>query len=223
MLLRLTIYLLYTVCLLGIEWASAIVGQRCKRASWQDAYKWLVILCWVTAIVETFDNCFILLRIKHHIIYNIWAYFETGGIICIQLRLLMSRWAKRLLKAMLTILTLGTIVNYIWGPPINDLNVPFELFTLFIQLITTCAALIDLLGGNTSDKPLSDQPAFWLSSGMLFYCSVFILIYIAGIYFKSPGPIGWFFMACSTIANAFMYGGFIACFITLRRQDRKNN
>ena len=215
-------YLIYTLYLLGIEWAAAIVGQRCKRATWQDPYKWLIMLCWVTAIIETLDNCFILLRIKHHIIYNVWAYFETGGIICIQLRLLMYKWAKHLFRAMLIILTLGTMINYIWGPPMNDFNSPFQLFTLFIQLITTCAALIDLLG-STSDKPLSAQPAFWLNAGMLFYCSIFMLHYIAAIFFRSQGLIGWFFLACSTIGNTFMYGGFIACFRTLRGEDRRKN
>jgi hypothetical protein len=30
-------------------------------------------------------------------------------------------------------------------------------------------------------------------------------------------------MACSITANTFMYGGFIACFITLRREDRRKN
>jgi len=214
------IFMLYTVYALGTEWAAAIVGQRSKRAAWQDAYKWLVILCWVTVAVEMIDHCFLLLGVKHYIFYNIWGYFETGGIIFIQLRLLMNTWAKRLLTTMLILLTLGTIANYILGPPLNDLNPLFQLFTLFIQLITTCAALIDILV-STSDKPLSAQPAFWLGAGMLFYCSIFILIYITKIFFKPSGPIYWFFMVCSIIANTFMYGGFIACFITLRRQDRK--
>jgi len=207
---------------LGIEWAAAIVGQRSKRAAWQDAYKWLVILCWVTVAVEMTDHCFILLRIKHFVIYNIWGYFETGGIIFIQLRLLTYKWPKRLLIAMLVMLTAGTAINYIWGPPINDLNAQFQLFTMFIQLITTCAALIDVLG-STSDNPLSVQPAFWLNAGMLFYCSIFTLDYIAAIFFKYPSTMGWFFLACSIIANTFMYGGFIATFKTLRRQDRQKN
>jgi hypothetical protein len=207
--------------LVGLEWAAAIVGQRCKRTTWQDAYKWLVILCWVTVVVETTGNTLTLLRIKHNIFYNVWGYLETGGIIFIQLRLLMHTWAKRLLIAMLIVLTAGTGINYIWGPSIYELNLPFQLFTLFIQLIATCAALIDFLGGNTSDKPLSAQPAFWLNAGMLFYCSVFILVYIAGIFFTSSDrhQFGYYFLACIIIANIFMYGGFIACFITLKRQS----
>ncbi|MDO6430166.1 hypothetical protein Q4E93_06195 [Flavitalea sp. BT771] len=217
MVLRLVVYLTYTVYLLGIEWAAAIIGQRNRRAAWQDAYKWLVVLCWATVVVETSDQFAIPLHIKAHSLYNIWAYCETGGIVYIQLRLLSRRWAKRLLTAMLIVLTLGSAANYIWGPPLNDLNPSFQLFTMFIQLITTCAALIDILV-NTSDTPLSAQPAFWLSAGMLFYCSIFTLIYIAEIFFRSAALVGWYFMACSTVANAFMYGGFIACFVTLKRQ-----
>ncbi|MDO6430167.1 hypothetical protein Q4E93_06200 [Flavitalea sp. BT771] len=218
MLLRVILYLVYTVYCLGFEWAAAIVGQRCKRAAWQDAYKWLVILCWVTVVVEMTDHCFILLRVQHHIFYNIWGYFETGGIIFIQRRLLKQQWTKHLLTAMLILLTIGTAANYVWGPPLNDLNPPFQLFTLFIQLIGTCAALIDILGDKTTAVPLSAQPAFWMNAGMLFYCSVFVLNYIFLLFFRSPGPIGWFFLVCSLIANTFMYGGFIACFLTLKKQ-----
>jgi hypothetical protein len=221
--LRLVMFLIYTVYLLGIEWGAAIVGQRCKRSTWQDAYKWLVILCWVTAVEETTSTCLMFLRVDHDIILNVWAYFETGGIIFIQLQLLTNRWAKRLLITLLFVLTAGTGINYIWGPPMNDFNPRFQLFTLFIQLITTCAALIDILGEKTSDKSLSAQPVFWLDVGMLFFCSIFMLIYIIGMFSKIPGSFGWFILACSTVANTFMYGGFIATFKTLRRQDRQKN
>jgi hypothetical protein len=174
----------------------------------------------VTAIFETAcDGCHFL-GIRYTSAYNVWAYFETGGIICIQLRLLTHRWAKRLLTAMFIILTVGAAINYVWGPPLAGSNMPFLLFTIFIQMIATSVALIDVLG-NTSDKPLSAQPAFWLNAGMLFYGSVFILIYIAQLFSRSFKHFGWYFIACSMIANTFMYGGFIACFITLRRQDRK--
>jgi hypothetical protein len=217
MALPITVFLLYLLYVVAIEWTAAIVGQRCKRAVWQDAYKWLVVFCWVTAIFETTcDGCY-MLGIGYNGAYNVWAYFETGGIIYIQLRLLMHRWAKRLLTVMFIMLTAGAAINYIWGPPLAESNIPLLLFTLFIQMIAACAALIDILV-SASDKSLSAQPAFWLNAGMVFYGSIFILTYVAQLFSRSIKDFGWYFIACSLVANTCMYGGFIAAFITLKKQ-----
>lgn len=211
----------YMLYLLIIEWGSAITGQRAKKATWLPAYKWLVILCWATALMETSIPFLEVLKLPWRGVYSVWAYIETGWIICIQRSLVVHRWAKRSCLIVLIVLTVVSAVTYIWGPPVNALNVPFQLFTLFIQLIATCVALADILG-NVSDRTLSSQPAFWLAAGMLFYSSIFAIVHIVELYFDAT-IVTFFYAAFSTVANTCMYGGFIACFITLRRADRQKS
>ena len=125
---------------------------------------------------------------------------------------------KRLLVWLLLVLTVGTAVCYKLIPDFVNTNFSVMLFALFVQLIGTCVALADVLL-STSDKPLSDRPAFWLAAGMLFYCCIFITGHIMAVFLgQYVGPYYSFFVI---VANILMYGGFIACFATLRRQDRK--
>jgi hypothetical protein len=216
------IWLVYNLYLLGIEWAAAIIGQRTIRKSWPQAYKWLVILCWATVAMETVDFPLMIMDVSVFAVYNIWAYLETGAIIYIQSREATYRWAKRLLMAILIVLTAGSAVNYIWGPWASSLsayNPKFQLFTLFIQVIAACVALIDILS-DTSDKPLSVRPAFWLTAGVLFSGILFTVIFIVYLFFQ--GESKRMMYTCYSIAgNTFMYGGFIACFLVLRKKDTK--
>jgi len=212
------IFLIYCVGLTGLEWAAAIIGSRYRRRSWAPAYQLLVVLSWVTVVVEMIGFSLFILHIPSYWMYNVWAIVETGTIFYIQFLTAVNGWAKRALMGLLLILPVGSVICYIVWPVYVKENMPLMLFTLFVQLIGTCAVLIDILQ-NMSDKLLSEQPAFWLNTGILFYVCIFTLDHILGIY--SAESASRYFVFFSLAANTFMYGGFIACFRTLRRQDRK--
>jgi hypothetical protein len=215
---RTIIFLVYLIGLTGLEWGAAFSGSRFMRKHWMLAYKLLVALSWMTVVVEMTGFLLLVRHLPNHGMYNVWSIVETGILFYIQYLTAVSRWAKRVLVISLAILLVGGAIFYIKWPKVIDTSLQLELFTLFVQLVATCAALIDILQ-NMSDKLLSAQPAFWLNIGMLFYICIFILIHILGIYSKASASQVFYFF--SLAANFFMYSGFIACFRTLRRQDSK--
>jgi hypothetical protein len=217
MIWRLIIFIIYNLYILGIEWGAAIVGQRYKRPAWPRSYKWLVVLCWVTGVVETASLGALLMRVQFSVVHNIWGYVETGTIVFIQLRELTHAVTRRLQWIILVVLTVGTGIYFIRGPLLSGMNLSFLLFTLFIQLIAACIVIIDILI-STSDRPPFVQPAFWLAIGMLFFSAIFSVIYIMEKFIIGEVRVVPYFLAFSTVANTFMYGGIIACFITLRRE-----
>jgi hypothetical protein len=76
---------------------------------------------------------------------------------------------------------------------------------------------------DTSNKPLSARPVFWMAIGMLSASSLFTVI-ISMIQALAKTKFIWaLFIPFSYAANTCMYGGFIAAFTTLRREDRRKN
>ncbi|MDO6430165.1 hypothetical protein Q4E93_06190 [Flavitalea sp. BT771] len=101
-------------------------------------------------------------------------------------------------------------------------KIMFVTYLLYGMGFEWVAALADVLLNN-SDKSLSARPDFWLASGMLFYSSIFVLHYIPQLSSQHPEGIPRYFLVCSSVANTFMDGGFIACFKALRREDGQKN
>lgn len=206
-------YMFYT---LGIEWAAAIIGWRYMRKSWAPAYKWLVALAWVTCAVEMVTTVCMFCHINYDPLYNVFALVETGALLYIQFLLATRRTAARLLMALLGLLVVGTATCFIVWPTVDSLHLRYIVFNMFVQLVGVCVALIDILQVST-EKLLSRQPAFWLNIGLLFYCSIFIIIHIVGIW--SVREAGDNFIWFSLVGNTFMYFGYIACFRTLRKEE----
>ena len=214
-------YFFSTYSLNALECVAAIMGYRWMRKDWAPAHKLLVALSCVTVGVELSVDCCIFLHINFERIYNVWSFVETGTILFIQFLAVKHAWLRRLLILLLVVLAAGTVVCYRFVPVFEQLNFPVMLFSLFVQLIGSCVALIDVLLG-TSDRPLSAQPDFWLATGMLFYCCIFIAGHILKVYTTGIAA-GRFYSFFIIVANIFMYGGFIACFKALRREDGRKN
>lgn len=205
------VYYLYSH---GIEWAAAIVGWRSVRRTWHPGYKWLLALATVTVVIETSAFIANVFRFSFDPIYNFWALVETGTLLYIQYLLAIRRTAARWLMTLLVVLVAGTVVCFIIWPIFNQAHLKYLTFNMFVQLIGICVALIDIVQGST-DQLLSRQPAFWLNVGLLFYCSIFIIAHILGLWYLWEAAK--YFIFFSLVANTFMYFGFIACFRTLRK------
>ena len=90
--------------------------------------------------------------------------------------------------------------------------------------MAACACLIDMLQDKEMlDRPLTTRPLFWVAVGMLGSCSFFMVILSLEQLFVKTVFRYDFYMPFSYVANTFMYGGFIACFRTLRGEDRRKN
>lgn len=206
-------FLIYCYYLLALYFTCALTGCFLVRRNWALSYKLLVALSCVTAVEETLATYSFFRHINYVGVYNAWAYVEAGTIIYIQLREVTHTWAKRLLILMLMLLSVATIALYLLMPAHPRLNGHFLLFFLFLQLIATCVALVDILQ-STSDTRLSARPAAWLATGMLFYSSIFLVLHIWGFFL--PREAVRYYYIFSYAANTCMYSGFIAAFITLR-------
>ncbi|HVW60894.1 MAG TPA: hypothetical protein VHC48_12680 [Puia sp.] len=208
-------YLIYYGALLL---TCAITGCRLIRRHWAFWARLLVILSCVTFLVEALIVFLDSRYIYRGTIYTFWLFLETACLLFILSHGTALPWGKRLFKVLLVALPPGAALCFILLPFVGGINIYAMLLYLFLELAAACTVLIDILT-DVSDKPMHSKPMFWLAAGMLFYCSIFIVIYSLGRFIRIlyyP-----YYIPFSIAANTFMYGGFIACFVTLRRMDRK--
>jgi hypothetical protein len=171
----------------------------------------------VTLAVESLTFVLSRMYVDYLLWYNLWALLETGALLYILSGRITLSSGRRLHRILLIALLPGTVLCYIWYPFFHKFNGCAVLFFLFLELIAACTALVDILK-KMYDRPMYKEPMFWLATGMLFYCSLFIVVFSLGQFFNRLSYPVYLPFACS--ANTFMYGGFIACFIALRREDR---
>ena len=215
-----SILLFFNYYLLGIEAASAVVGLILVRKSWPSWYRLLVILCCATIVSEVYSYYRFLHHIHSRAHYNTWAPLETFLVVYILFRETTLRWSRRLSMSLLILLPVTLVIAFMLPPGFAQPNMYADTAELLIMLVAACAVLIDVLH-DMSGASLYANPAFWLALGILVSSSLFTLTIVIRsfvsrevfIYLNSP---------FSVIANTFMYGGFIVCFWTLRKEDKRN-
>ena len=205
-LLNIYYYLLLLTC--------ALTGSLLVRRNWALRFKLLMALSWATILAETLAGICFVRHINHLSWYAPWEFLETLTLLYILSREAILPWVKRLHIVLMTVLPLGAVLYYVLTPAF----VYMMLFYLFLELLAAGAVLIDILT-DVSDVPMHSRPMFWLAAGMLFYCSLYIVIFSLGQLLNTLPHDD--FMPFGCLANTFMYGGFIACFVTMRRLDRK--
>jgi hypothetical protein len=213
------LYIAYAVYLLGLELGCGLTGFFLMRRSWKPWYRLLVVLCCVTFPVEVTGTWFQSHAIPNFGLYNIWGPLEAFTVIYILSREAVYAWTKRMTRILLIALPAGVLACFILGPGMLRGNKIADLVELFTELLAACAILVDMLQ-DVSDRLLFTRPMFWMAVGILSYCCIFTVIAsVEGLGVR--GGIGFeYFMIFSVAANTFMYGGIIACFVMLRREDR---
>jgi hypothetical protein len=212
-------FLIYSLYCQGFILAGAVTGCCLMRRNWQFRYKLLVILCCVTFAVELLALYFMMHGLKQSYIYNAWLPVETFTVTFVLLDRAVHAWARRVRSILLVIFPVGVVVSYILNPAFSVMNIYLTQAGLFTQLIASCVSLADILQDKDSlNRPLSARPGFWVAIGMLSSGSLFtIMVSIIQLLIKTK--ILWeFYMPFSYAANTCMYGGFIAAFITIKKQ-----
>ncbi|HWK02063.1 MAG TPA: hypothetical protein VNS58_00430 [Puia sp.] len=194
-----------------------LIGCLLVRKSWPLEYKLLVVLTGLTSLVETIVFLNVARRIDSRWMYSFFAPVECGFILYILYSASVHPAIKRLNAILLGFLPISIGIAYYMHPVFTRFNESAGLFYDFLELIAACSFLTDVLL-NKSDTPLGRQPLFWMAAGILFYSSLFTLLDALRTYIPKI-PVQYLTMY-SVIANTFMYTGFIACFICLRRTDR---
>jgi hypothetical protein len=92
------------------------------------------------------------------------------------------------------------------------------VFTLFCELISACAFLIDgLLWGE--ELSIFRRPLSWMAFGTILYSCVFILMHAMWQYIL-VGTL-WHYELLVTISNTFQYGGVLMTFISLHKSRQQ--
>jgi len=212
--LFLKIYLLY----FGVLYLSCfLTGCLLVRKSWPLEYKLLVVLSGLTLLIEAIIAINMAHRLDTRWIYNFFSPVECGFILYILYRASMHPTIKRLNGLLLVLLPISIAISFYQHPGIFTFNESASLFYDFLELIASCSFLVGVLL-NKSDVSPGRLPLFWMACGMVFYCSIFTLQNAVADYIaRSSYP---YFVLYSYVANTFMYAGFIACFVCLRRINR---
>jgi hypothetical protein len=192
----------------------ALTGSLLVRRNWPRWAKLLVILPWVTQVAEILAWICLVNNVNkqfYHSWYTIWAFLEALTLLYILSRGAILPSVKRLHRLLMMLSPVGLILYFILWPTFAYIG----LFYLSLELVAAGAVLIDILV-DVSDTPMIKKPVFWLATGMLFFCSLYIVVLSLGRLLSTlPHDKYWPF---SCFANTFMYTGFIACFIVLSRR-----
>lgn len=207
----------YVFCCYDVLLLSCfLTGCLLMRKSWLFEYKLLVVLSGLTLVVEVaVQLSFFLKTSPLPWLYNYFIPLEAGCIVYILYRTSVHRALKRLQSGLLICLPIGIGVSCGLHPVFLKLNESIGLFCLFVELMSSCFFLIDALLDN-SNTPLTRRPLFWLTCGLIFYCSNFILMHALMSYLPLTKISPKYYVLNGIIANVFMYAGFIGCFISLR-------
>ena len=211
---------IYPIYLNALYLSCFLTGCLLVRKSWPLEYKLLIVLSGLTILVEMTIYINRVHGIDSRGIYNFFAPAECGFIIYILYRASAHPAIKRLNAVLLGFLPISIGIAYYMHPVFTRFNDSAGLFYDFLELIAACSFLIDFLL-NQSVISLGRQPFFWTASGLLFACSLFTLQDVLMNYI--PTIPNQYLTIYSTIANSFMYAGFIACFICLRSTDRQRS
>jgi hypothetical protein len=127
----------------------------------------------------------------------------------------MDHGVKRLNKILLLMFPAGVALSFMLHPVLFTTNDPVNLLCYLFEFIAACSILIDGLL-NKWNIPLTRQPLMWLAAGVLFFSCTYALLQIMLNYVLNN--IAEYFTLYAFIANTAEYGGFIGCFICLRRE-----
>lgn len=195
--------------------ACVLTGCLLVRKSWAPWYKLLVILSGATLLAETLSFVCSVKHINYLPWYTVWVFLEALTLLYILSREVMLRSVRRLYRILMILSPLGVVAYFVLSPAFAYVG----LYILFLELIAACAALIDILK-DVSERPMYGMPKFWLATGLLFFCSFYIVIFSIG---QLLNALSYICMPLMVATNTFMYAGYIACFKALRKEDRQKN
>jgi len=213
---KVMIALAFLIFYLGSEIASAVVGLRTVRKTWPSWYKLLVMMCCITVVIEILHIVLLVRGIHTNATYNTLLCIETFVLVYALYRETTLRLTRRLLLALLIVLPVGLGICFSFPPGFINTNNNADTVELIIELLAACAVLFDLLQ-DMSGASLFSSPRFWLAAGTLGSSCMFALMIASRKSMDGDPREGFYEIPFSCVANTFLYGGIITCFIKLKR------
>ena len=203
-------YCIYDILLVSCFLTGCIV----IRKNWPLENKLLLALTGLTILIEMIEQiCFFFLKMTFvEWLYNCFTPVECASLVYIFYRSSEYPAIKRLNAVLLLLLPVGAGFLYYLHPLFITINDHVVVFYLFVELISACSIIIDLLLGQ-SQSPLTRQPLFWLASGMLFFSGLYIVMVSIIFKLKMTNILFIYEILNQIIANSCMYAGFLIYFV----------
>jgi hypothetical protein len=200
-----------------LELAAFFVGCVLVRKSWPAIYRFLVVFKGMDIFIDiaTIAWSSIYHRSNHWIV-NLYVPVAHAALLYIFYNTAVHPLIKRLDLLLLAALPPLIVIAYWVSPVFYSLNSIADIACLFLVLLSSCGALVDLLL-DKRDLPLFQHPLFWLAGGMLLYCVCTILYFLTWEYSKKMILYRFFYIIYFT-GGWFFNLGIIGCIIFVYRQ-----
>ncbi len=199
------------------ELIAFIVGCVVLKKYWLREYKILVLLAGITFLVEISGH---VMWIKFHQnnnwLYNIFLPFQCFCFLFLFYKAAIYKSIKHINYALLIFLFAGTAISYCFHRNFIFLNSYASTLYLVLMLIASGCFYIDAILNELEIK-LVKQPPFWVATGMLFFTVIYILIFALWNELIKVPYYKLILFYSTIVANTFLYGGLIACFLCLRK------
>jgi len=199
------------------ELAAMASGLLLLRKNWPIPYKMLSALASLTFIVElTGHILWTQFHQNNNWLYNIFVPIQVFTFLWIIYASIQIQKIRKGIRWCFIVMVAGTGITYFWHDSFKMLNNHAITLYWILLIIACCSFYIDAIE-NTIQIPLLSQPVFWLSSGILFFCAIFVVR--TAIWNLMPQLYNFKQLSIysNIVANTFMYSGIIACFICLHK------
>ena len=155
-------------------------------------------------------------RLNNNWIYNLFLPLQCLCILYIFYKVSVNQTIKKMNLILMICMFTGTVITYFIHRSFIFLNSYASALYLILMLISAGCFYIDAIV-NDVETSLVKQPAFWLATGLLFFCVIYILIFALWAIIEKLPYYKRILFDSNIIANSFMYGGIIICFLCLRK------
>jgi hypothetical protein len=199
-----------------VELASAVIGIMLVKKHWPVYAKLLVILAGVTFIIEIssqllWENY----KYSCHWLYNLFLPFQCFVILFVHFKMLLYPKTRKAVFYLLCMLGVGTVFSYFFHQSFTIFNHYASTFQVVLMLIASGLFYLDI-SLNDNNTRLVNQPLFWLSTGILFFSSIFVIKLAIWDYIYTLPDFRVISNVTNIVGNTFFYGSLIIYFVCLR-------
>lgn len=199
------------------ELSAFVAGILLVKRDWPFIYKMLVALTALTFLVEI-SGYLIWTKLKqnNNWLYNLYLPVQCFCILYFFYKVSEYKLVQKINLALIITMFAGTIISYFIHRSFFFLNSYASELYLILMLVAAGLFYIDSIVNDVEIR-LVKQPPFWLSTGLLFFCIIYILIFAFWNLIKQVPYYRVILFYSNIVANTFLYGGIIICFLCMRK------
>lgn len=200
-----------------IELISFLTGLFCFKKEWAIPYKLLVVLAGLTFFVEvTGQFLWNQYQYNNHWIYNLFIPLQHFVFLFFIKSAIVDLRVKPTLLFFIFLAIIVVPVTYFFHRNFFILNNYTATAMVFLLFLSSAAYYVDSMLNNIPIV-IYKQPPFWIVSGLFFFCVIFIVRFSLWKFIVQIPEYKKILGYTNIVANTFLYGGLIGCFICLEK------